>query len=58
MLEAKFLAIPQKPEKISSIVSPGDNQDVPDSRIHQGLQRVINHGFVVHGKKMFVGDLG
>src|SRR5574339_466281 len=34
-----------------------DDQNVANARIHKGLDGVINHRLVVHGKKMLVSDL-
>ena len=35
-----------------------DNQNIPDSRQHQGAEGVINHWFVVDGQELFAHCLG
>jgi len=35
-----------------------DDQNIPDSRQHQGAEGVINHWFVVDGQELFAHCLG
>ncbi len=58
MLQAELLAVGQQAQKIAGIPAAGHDQDVPDARIHQRLDRVVNHRLVVNRQQMLVGDFG
>ena len=56
--EPELLAIGKQAQEITRVLSASNQQDVADSGVHQGLDRVKDHGLVVDGKQVFVGDLG
>src|SRR5580698_3629550 len=58
MLQAEFLAVGQQAQEISRVASARHHQDLLYARIHQRLDGVVNHGLVVDGKQMLIGDLG
>ena len=58
MLQTEFLAIRQQAQEIAGIPPARHHQDLPNTRIHQGLDGVVNHGLVVDRKQVLVGDLG
>ena len=39
VLQAEFLAVGQQPQKVPRIASAGDDQNLPNARIHQRLDR-------------------
>ena len=48
-VDAPLLAAAQKIGKGQLIPRRGDNEDVANARFHERRQRVVDHGFVVHG---------
>ena len=56
--EPELLAIGEQAQKIARVSPAGHQQDIADSGVHQGLDRVKDHGLVVDRKQVFVGDLG
>ena len=58
MAETELFAIGQQPQKVARILSAGDNQDIPDTRIDQSLDGVIDHRLLVNRQQVLVGDLG
>ena len=56
--QAELFAIRQQAQKIAGILAAGDDQNIADARIHQRLDRVVDHRLVVDRQQMFVGDLG
>jgi hypothetical protein len=57
-LNAELVAVAQKSFKPWRVVRSGDNQDIPDSRIHKDRQRIVYHWFVVNRKQLFGSHLG
>ena len=47
-----------KTQKVPGVAPAGDDHDVLNSRVHQRLDRVINHRTVIDRQQVFVGDLG
>ncbi|MNI20554.1 hypothetical protein D3C73_740400 [compost metagenome] len=45
-------AIPQQQFETGQIQWRADDQDVTDTRLHQGRQGVIDHGFIVDGQQL------
>ncbi len=58
LLKPELLAVLQQAQKIAGVVAAGDDQDVANAGVHQDLQRVEDHGFVVHREQVLVGDAG
>ena len=58
VLQAELFAVGQQPQKIARIAAAGDDHDVLDPRVHQRLDRVIDHRLVVNRQQMLVGDFG
>src|SRR5690348_8252562 len=54
---AKTLAATQQSQKISGILTAGDNEDMTDAGIHHRLDGVVNHRFAVDRYQVLVGDL-
>ena len=55
LLQAKILAIGQQAEEITGRMSAGNDHDLGNAHVHQRLDRVIDHGQVVHRQQMLVG---
>jgi len=45
-------------EKIAGVLPAGHDQNVANACIHQRLQGIEDHGFVIHGQQVLVGDAG
>ena len=58
MLQRRIFPICQQPQKIAGIASAGDQQDLLDARIHQRLDRIVDHRLVVNRQQMLVRDFG
>ena len=58
MVQPELLAVGQQAQKIARIAAAGDDQDIANAGIHEGLDGVIDHRPVVNGQQVFVGDLG
>ena len=56
LLQAELLAVLQQAQKIAGVVPAGDDQDVANAGIHQRLQRIEDHGLVIHRQQVLVGD--
>ena len=56
--QPELFAIGQQPQKVSRVLAAGDDQDIPDPRIDQRLDGVIDHRFLVNRQQVLVGDLG
>src|SRR6266851_4980224 len=54
LLKSKVLPIAEQPQKFPGAVASRNNQDVANPRLHQRLQREINHWLVVHWQQMLV----
>ena len=57
-LQSEIRAVSQEPEEVAGAVATGDDQDIRDPRIDEGLDRVEYHGLVVDGEEVFVGNPG
>ena len=51
-------AVPEQALEVGQVGRRGDDQDVPDSRQHEGGQRVVDHGLVVDRQQLLAGDHG
>ena len=51
--DTPLAAVPQKVGVSELVTGCGDDQNVPNTRLHQRGKRVINHGFVIHGHELF-----
>src|SRR5262249_34265268 len=51
-------AVAKKFDESAGVFATCDDEDVRDSRVSQAVDRVHDHGLVVDGKKMLVGDFG
>ena len=49
-------AVPEQALEVGQVRRGGDDQDVPDSRQHEGGQRVVDHGLVVDRQQLLTGD--
>ncbi len=58
MFQTELFSVGQKPQKIARIAASGDNQNVPDARVDERLDRKIDHRTVVDRQQVFIGDLG
>lgn len=48
-------AVPEQALEVGQVGRRGDDQDVPDSRQHEGGQRVVDHGLVVDRQQLLGG---
>lgn len=48
-------AVPEQALEVGQVRRRGDDQDVPDSRQHEGGQRVVDHGLVVDRQQLLGG---
>ena len=48
-------AVPEQALEVGQVGRGGDDQDVPDSRQHEGGQRVVDHGLVVDRQQLLGG---
>ena len=48
-------AVPEQALEVGEVGRRGDDQDVPDSRQHEGGQRVVDHGLVVDRQQLLAG---
>ena len=48
-------AVPEQALEVGEVRRRGDDQDVPDSRQHEGGQRVVDHGLVVDRQQLLGG---
>ena len=46
-------AVPQQVGISELVTGRGDDQHVPNARLHQRGKRVVDHGLVVHGHQLF-----
>lgn len=51
-VDAKLGAIPEERPKTGRIQRRGNDEDIPDPRLHEHRKGVINHGLVVNGEKL------
>ena len=51
-VDAKLTAVSQQPLKVGQILRGRNNQNIPDSRQHQGGQRIKNHWLIIHRQKL------
>src|SRR5689334_19508650 len=56
MLQTKILSISEQPQKVSGIFAAGNEQNLPNSRVHKCPYGVINHRLVVHWEQMLIRD--
>lgn len=48
-------AVPEQALEVGQVGRRGDDQDVPDSRQHEGTKRVVDHGLVVDRQQLLGG---
>ena len=48
-------AVPEQALEVGQVGRRGDDQDVPDSRQHEGAKRVVDHGLVVDRQQLLGG---
>ena len=48
-------AVPEQALEVGQVGRRGDDQDVPDSRQHEGAERVVDHGLVVDRQQLLGG---
>src|ERR1019366_2775844 len=58
LLQAELLAVLQQTKKIAGVLPAGHDQNVANACIHQGLQGIEDHRFVIHGQQVLVGNAG
>ena len=58
LLQPELLAVLQQAQEVAGVLAAGDDQDVANAGVHQGLQRVEDHRLVVHRQQVLVGDAG
>jgi hypothetical protein len=56
--QPKFFAVEKKTEKVARVVPPRHNEDLRDSSVNKGLDRVEDHGLVVYRHQVLIGNLG
>src|SRR6185369_6602598 len=56
VLQSESSAVPQQLQKISCRISAGDDHDVRDSRVHQRLNRIVDHRLVINRQQMLIRD--
>ncbi len=49
-------AVPEQALEVGQVGRGGDDQDVPDTRQHEGGQRIVDHGLVVDRQQLLAGD--
>ncbi len=57
MPQAKVLAVAQEGQKIPGLAPAGDDHDLLNPGVDQGLDRVVDHRFVKNRQEVLVGDL-
>jgi len=57
MLQAQLLAVPEHPNKVTGVGSPRYDDHLGDTRLHQGIDGIKDHGLVVDGQKVLVGGV-
>jgi hypothetical protein len=57
-LQAQTLARPQQTLEATDVLGGGDQQDLTDSRQHQGRQRVVDHGLVIDRQQLLADRPG
>ena len=58
VLQAELFTVRQKPQKIAGIATACHDQKIANACFHKRLDRVVDHGLVIDGKQMFIGDFG
>ena len=56
--ETPLRTVAEKLPEAWGVVRCGDDEDVPDASKHESRQGVVNHGLVVHRKKLLRDSLG
>ena len=54
-VDAVARAVPEQALEVGQVGRGGDDQDVPDTRKHEGGQRVVDHGLVVDRQQLLGG---
>lgn len=57
-VQAPLAAVAQQLLKAWRVLRGADDQDVADARQHEGAQRVVNHGLVVHRQQLLADGQG
>src|SRR5215213_9929668 len=58
MFETERFPVTEEAQELARGAATCDNHDVSDTRIHEGLNRVIDHRLVIDWQQMFVCDRG
>ena len=54
-VDAVARAVPEQALEVGQVGRRGDDKDVPDSRQHEGAERVVDHGLVVDRQQLLGG---
>ena len=57
-IDTPLAAVPQQLTEGFLVAGRGDDQDIPDAGQHQGGQRVVDHGLVVHRHQLLADGAG
>src|SRR6516164_3991953 len=58
MFQAELFTVSQEAQEIARIASAGHDQNLLNPRIHQSLNRIVDHRPVVNRQQMLVSNLG
>jgi len=58
LAEADGLSVAEEFDECPGVFSAGDDEDIGDAGVTEAFDGVHDHGFVVDGEEMFVGDFG
>ncbi len=56
MLQAEEFSVGEEAQEVAGVFASRDDHDIFDPGVDKRLDRVIDHGLIVDGKKMLVGD--
>ena len=54
--DAELLAVLEQLEEVAGVLAAGDDENIADPGVEQALDRVIDHGAVVHRQQVLVRD--
>src|SRR5262245_10083241 len=57
-VEPVLPAVAEEPEELAGVIAAGDDEDVAQAGVREGLQRIVDHRPVVDRQQVLVGDLG
>src|SRR5207249_6713014 len=58
MLEPEFLPVTEQLEKVAGAVPARDQEDFTDPGIDQRLDRIVDHGRVIHREQVLIAHFG